>query len=642
MPRKKKILYQSDYSLAKTGFGRNAKAILSYLYKTGKYDIVHYCCGMNWSNPQLQRTPWKSFGCLPDGQQEIQDLNRDPAIARAANYGAHYLDKIIKQEKPDIYIAVQDIWGVDFSVGKPWFDKINSVIWTTLDSLPILPSAVEKAPTVKNYWIWSNFATKAMHELGHKHIKTVHGAVEDSCFYKLPSDHRKDLRNRFNIPEDAFVVGFVFRNQLRKSVPNLLEGYKLWKGKQKIQSPTRLLLHTHFGEGWNIQRLAKEYDIDESEILTTYICKDCGGFEVKSFQGQDLKCNNCNSEKGQITTNVNTGVSEENLNEVYNLMDVYCHPFTSGGQEIPIQEAKFTELITLVTSYSCGEEMCESDAFSLPLKWTEYREHGTEFIKASTSPLSIATQLHTVYSMSPKKRQEWGIKAREWAIKNFSTHAVGSIMEKEFDKMPLIEYNFSIEEEKKNPHAVIEDDPNNSTWLITLYDAILRMKVDEEDSGHKYWMGELNKGAKRQDIENYFRRVALQDNQKTEKVEFSEFLDKEDEGKRVLYVMPESIGDIYLSTSLFRSIKELYYDYNLYVAVKPEYSDILDGNPYVHKVLPYIPQMDNLVWLEGQGNHKGFFEIAFLPYGNTQKFLSYLHNGKDKIAYEDYRYELCT
>ena len=41
------------------------------------------------------------------------------------------------------------------------------------------------------------------------------------------------------------------------------------------------------------------------------------------------------------------GVSEKELNEVYNLMDVYCHPFTSGGQEIPIQEAKLTELITL-------------------------------------------------------------------------------------------------------------------------------------------------------------------------------------------------------------------------------------------------------------------------------------------------------
>ena len=129
MSKKKKIVFQSDYSLAKTGFGRNAKAVLSYLYKTGKYDIVHSCCGMNWSNPELKRTPWKSIGCLPDSQQELQQLNRDPNLARASNYGAHYLDRVIKQEKPDIYIAVQDIWGVDFAVGKPWFKQINSVIF---------------------------------------------------------------------------------------------------------------------------------------------------------------------------------------------------------------------------------------------------------------------------------------------------------------------------------------------------------------------------------------------------------------------------------------------------------------------------------------------------------------------------------
>ena len=43
---RKKIVFQSDFSLAKTGFGRNAKTILKYLYKTGKYDIVHYSCGM--------------------------------------------------------------------------------------------------------------------------------------------------------------------------------------------------------------------------------------------------------------------------------------------------------------------------------------------------------------------------------------------------------------------------------------------------------------------------------------------------------------------------------------------------------------------------------------------------------------------
>ena len=78
-------------------------------------------------------------------------------------------------------------------------------------------------------------------------------------------------------------------------------------------------------------------------------------------------------------------------------MDVYCHPFTSGGQEIPIQEAKLTELITLATDYSCGEDYCHEDSGGLPLSWAEYREPGTQFIKASTYPESIYEQLIKVY-----------------------------------------------------------------------------------------------------------------------------------------------------------------------------------------------------------------------------------------------------
>ena len=41
----KKLLFQTDSSLAKTGVGRNAKALLSYLYKTKKYELIQYCCG---------------------------------------------------------------------------------------------------------------------------------------------------------------------------------------------------------------------------------------------------------------------------------------------------------------------------------------------------------------------------------------------------------------------------------------------------------------------------------------------------------------------------------------------------------------------------------------------------------------------
>jgi glycosyltransferase involved in cell wall biosynthesis len=636
--QKKKVLLQTDFSLAKTGFGRNAKSILRYLYKTNKYDIVHYCCGINWSHPELKRTPWKSVGSLPDNQQELEQINRDPNLARMASYGQYNLDKIIEQEKPDVYIATQDIWGVDFAIDKPWFNKINSVIWTTLDSLPILPSAIEKAPKIKNYWIWSDFATKELHRMGFSHVKTVHGSLEEDKFYKLSDEKRLNLRKENNIPENAFIVGFVFRNQLRKSVPNLLEGYANWKKENPNIKNTYLLLHTHWGEGWNIHKLAEEYGINNQEILTTYVCKNCGNYEIKPFSGQDLNCKFCKAQKSQITTNVGLGVSEEQLNEVYNLMDVYCHPFTSGGQEIPIQEAKLTELITLVTNYSCGEEMCYPEAESLPLDWFEYREHGTEFKKASTDPKSITNQINKVFNMSREERSRMGKKARDWTIKNFSVNAVGKTIENFIDSCDKVDHSSSFSKESPNPNALVPEINDNEQWILFLYHNILNLKnIDKNDDGFKHWMQQISQGAKRIDIENYFRQVAQNDLQKMQTTQgdaFEAILGKDDKGKRVLMVMPESAGDVLMLSSLFPSFKKVYPDYNLYIATKPEYKSILDGNEYVYKVLDYNPQMDNLLWLEGHGDHQGYFEIAFLPHVGTQRLLNYLHNGKDKIEFE--------
>ena len=630
--RKKKLVFQSDFALANTGFGRNTKALLEHLYRTDKYEIVNYAVGMNWSNPGLRNTPWKSIGTLPDSQEELNRLNQDPNLARRASYGDHYLNRIIEQEKPDVYIAVQDIWGVDFAVEKPWFNKITSALWTTLDSLPILPTAISIAPKAKNYWIWSNFATKALNEMGHKNVTTMHGALEDKKFFKLLDSEKKSLRIKHGIDPNDFIVGFVFRNQLRKSVPNLLEGFAMFKNNNpKLNA--KLLLHTFFGEGWNIKKLAEEYKVKITDILTTHICKACRNYSVKPHTVEDSECPHCKN-KTAVTTSVGLGVTEVQLNEVYNLMDVYCHPFTSGGQEIPIQEAKLAELITLVTNYSCGEEMCEPEANSFPLNWSEYREHGTEFIKASTRPDSIAKQLQKVLEMPKDKKREMERAGRKWVLDNFSVSVIGKKIEDFIDNAPFAEsFNFSPEEQ--DPYAKIEDQLSNPEWIKSLYAKILkRSEVDEKDDGYKYWMNEISKGMTRQHIEAYFRQVAAQDNQKNNKTTFEDLLDKNDEGKRVIYVIPESIGDIYMSTAVFESIKKQYPEHNLYVAVKPEYKDILNANPYVHRVLDYIPQMDQLLWLEGVGDHKGFFEIAFLPHIGTQKIFNYQHNGKTNIAYD--------
>ena len=57
------------------------------------------------------------------------------------------------------------------------------------------------------------------------------------------SDEEKlALREKHGINHDDFIVGFVFRNQLRKSVPNLLEGFNLFRNSQTVNFCHGLIL----------------------------------------------------------------------------------------------------------------------------------------------------------------------------------------------------------------------------------------------------------------------------------------------------------------------------------------------------------------------------------------------------------------
>lgn len=634
--KRKKVLIHSNHCKAFTGFGKHTKNILIHLQKTGKYDIVEFSNGIRWGDPKLKNLPWTAEGSLPSDPNLLKKLNQDPQLARSAGYGSEMIDKIIEREKPDVYMGIEDIWAFSGYTEKTWWNKINCMIWTTLDSLPILPDAIKAAPKIKNYYTWASFAQKSLNSIGQEHVKTLRGSLDTSHFYRFEDEKRLELRQRYNIAPDDFIIGFVFRNQLRKSVPNLLEGFKIFC-KQNPTSNAKLLLHTHWGEGWDIPRLLQEKEIDPTKILTTYYCKECKEYEIKNFTGENLDCRFCGGQKTQGTTKTTAGVDEGQLNEIYNLMDVYCHPFTSGGQEIPIQEAKLTELITLVTNYSCGEDCCVDEAASLPLSWTEYREPGTQFIKASTDPNSIAYQLRKVFEMKPEKRAKMGKQARQFVEDNYSVEVIGKQLEEILDAMPDIEWDFDFKIEERDASYEPPEIESDAEWISDLYKNILKVETNEHDDGHKHWMQRLGDDLTRADVLKYFRSVAEKENRENKKVDLSDLLDKDDEGKRLLIVMPERIGDVYLSTSLLPNIRKQYPDLNIYYATRPQYFEVLDGNPYIHKCIPYHDSLANLPLMEGQGENSGYFEIAFVPFLGTQRIINFTHNGKDKI-----QFDLCT
>ena len=604
---KKKIFFHSNHSKAFTGFGKNTKNVLKYLYKTGKYEIVEFANGIKSGHPKLDKLPWKTLGSLPNDESLLQKLNKDPQLARSAGYGANLIDQAIAQEKPDVYIGSEDIWAFNGFMQKSWWNKTNCMIWTTLDSLPILPIAVKEAKNIKNYYVWSSFAEKALHELGHEHVKTLHGAIDCSTFYRQEDELRLNLRRHHKIDPNDFIIGFVFRNQLRKSVSNLLDGFKLFL-EQQPKSNAKLLLHTHWSEGWDIPKFLQEKNIDPSLILTTYFCSSCGAYEVRSFTGQEQACKTC-GKKTLNTTNTTSGVNEAQLNEVYNLMDVYCHPFTSGGQEIPIQEAKLTELITLVTNYSCGEDSCNEESGGIPLDWVEYREPGTQFIKATTSPFSICKGLKKVYNMKPEKRLAQGKKSRDYVIREYSVEAIGSQLENIIDSMPDIDWDFDLSFKERNADYTPPKIESDKDWLIDIYKNILNTDVDEHDEGHKHWMLRLSRDMDRQGVLNYFKSVAQKENQENNKVGLNELIEDND-NKKAIMICGGDENLVFAATSLFESFHENYKNTDLYFACHPQFINILKGNHHIKKILAYTQDMENELIMVGGGDHKGYFDYC--------------------------------
>jgi len=632
--RKKRVMIHSDFPLALTGFGKHCRNIMEYLHATNKYELCNLAVGSMANAPDLTRTPWKTMGTVEPQKIEALRSQNDPknwdGILRMAGYGQFIIQDAVKEFKPDVLFSIQDIWGIDFCLQAPWFDKITCVQWTTLDSLPILDKAILAAKKSKNFWSWAEFATKALHDVNHKHVKTVRGSLNVKNFFKLDNSKRLSLREKFGISPDTFVIGFVFRNQLRKSVPNLIKGFKLFR-QNNPTTKTKLLLHTHWNEGWNIKKLCEEHQVPLSDILTTYVCRGCRKYEIKNFSNNEVDCKFCNGKNTQITTGPGFGVSEEQLNEVYNLMDCYAHPFTSGGMEIPCFEAKLVELVTLVTNYSCGEDLCEDPAGSLPLEWNEYREPDTMFIKASTNPNSICKQLTKVLNMKPETKKEFGKKGRQWVIDNFSIEVIGKFLEEFIDNAPAITDESIFEPIKINPNpyyvmpANILDD---SQWITHLYHNILdRKEIDAIDEGHKHWMGRINKELSREHIEKYFREVAFKtlQEQKAGGVKFEDLLNPNDKG-RVLVVINGDDKDVFNATSIFESIKSRYPDWKLYVSTHAQYGPILDGNLLVDKWIPHNPILENYIFTEGNNQSKGFFNVCYnLPCQPTP------HNDLDKI-----------
>lgn len=628
---KKRVLINTDYPILKTGLAKNGKLLAEYLYKTGKYEIGYYACGVPNNHPDFQRFPYKVYGALPNNPQEINQISgSDEGTKRFVAYGGYLVDKVVADFKPTHFIGINDSWAFNGYWEKQWYNKIHFIPHITLDSLPFLKDQKTLIEKSSNFKCWTPFAEREAKALGYNHVETIPGMVDDTHFIRLSDEKRLKLRNKYNLSSDAFICGYVFRNQLRKEVKPLLEGFKEFL----IRYPNvkaYLLLHTSWVEGWSIPNFIEELKIPSDRILTTYICKKCSQYEIKPFSKNELDCPYCKEKNSQSTTQISLGVTDIQLNEIYNLMDCYYGAANASGLEIPIVEALYTGLPIGVVDYA-GTNIFVGQPFTSVIKNSWTVQIGTQFRRAIPDAHSVYRFLESVHISFKPYSKDLAQTARSWALANFSVEVLGKRWETLLDSLPSKEYDYDFAYKVKNetyPYKG-EEISGDADFIIDLYKNILYLENENnsESPGVQNWLRNIAAGQPRKDIYNFFIEEARKENQKNKPTDIKSWFNTERPNKRALIVIKESRGDCIYVRALFKSFKEQYPNVDLYVATEPQYFDMFTADPYLFKLIPYIPQFENEMWCIGTGKKQGeaLVDIYIHPAIQTQRQLNYLSN----------------
>lgn len=640
--------------LVRTGFSNMARYLIPYLFKTNKYKIFHLNQGISF-DANLQKYPWENEGCL---RPDVLDINRfnsaDEGYKRLASYGNLAVEDFIIKNKIDVLILQEDGWAFDptFYFKSKWYPylKENVLLHTTIDSLNILPLYKEWAENCSNMWVWASFASNAMKQenpLKYGHVKHVFGCVNENDYAPISLKEKLELRKQNNIDPNTTLFIQLGRSQLRKLYPSTLESF----GRFKKENPTikaKLLFHCSSIEGWPFDRLIIDNGLKKEDVLFTHFCTNCGKWELKPLEGEYKDCKSCGFKGfppnqgnphggGVITAGVTSTITNKDIAKIYGIADACVSPYTSGGFEYCNAESLLCGLPLLCTNYSSGEDFCKQD-FVFQLDGTFTHEVGTGFKKHVPNINTMVKFYKKICEMPLDKRQEIGKRGREWAIKSFSINTIGPIFEQWIDSRKKIEWDYKYKVEIKNINAQIPNEvinhPDDKEFIKQCYKIILNMDISDEDSGLLHWMGFLkqpeNKNKLRENLIQCFRSAGVEHNVKEVPFKFETLLDN-NKNKRLLLVLKESIGDIFLSTAILESLKEMYSEYDIYYACDPKFAEILSGNPYIYKVIPYIGEMESEIWATGQGNNKGFFDVYINLGIFTQRQLNYL--SRDKIAF---------
>jgi glycosyltransferase involved in cell wall biosynthesis len=300
-----RVLWVSDSPLVASGFGRVTREITTRLAKVPGLEVA--CLGWSYDGWPYDRTRFP-FVVYP---------------SRSASHGSENFERVIQDFKPHVVITLGEIWMLDWLHAHPVRPQFKWIGYFPLDGGPFYPPWEPVLKNVDELVAMSEFGRQVFQQgLPSRRIHVIPHGVDDNTFRPLPDRDRLKSHKRFR---DKFVIGCVARNQPRKNIPALVSAFA--RLSERIDN-LHLYLHMNPCDvGYDIVTLLRRHRLE-------------GKADVN---GPDFS--------------LHQALEDEQLNRLYNILEVMALPTTGEGFGLPILESFAAGVPVVATDYSACSEL---------------------------------------------------------------------------------------------------------------------------------------------------------------------------------------------------------------------------------------------------------------------------------------------
>lgn len=422
-----RVLVVTELTELNTGFAIYGRNLLSLLNNSG-YEVCEF--GIGFTNKNIERD-WDIIYNQPLSDNEKEEFNYNPNNTN----GQWKFERACLEFQPNIVIDIRDPFSYSYQSISPFRNLFSWFNIATVDGIPQRRQWLELFRNSDATFVYTEWAKEVLEKEGIR----VSGIAAPSASKFYTKRDKEEAKRQFGL-SGYKIIGSIKRNQPRKHIPELLEGFRYYLDKTGDKK-TILYLHTCFPDvGWNIPELIMKYGLS-SRVVLTFICKSCNNIFPSFWRGLRSFCPKC--KMGTVrTVEIADGLSEESLSKIISCFDGYIQLAGREGYGMPQLEAAMCGKPVISIDYAGMKDFIDThDALKIQPDNFKY-SYDMEMYDAMVKPETVADAIERLL-----QEEEREYKSTSWeenlspilhAVKNNNKKTIW--LNEPYDIKPIPEY----------------------------------------------------------------------------------------------------------------------------------------------------------------------------------------------------------